>query len=148
MLRYLRFAAAIAFALLAVAFVALWVRSYYRFNDVSGRLGGRLYGMATLGGAMRLYLADPSLRPQQQEWRWASHEVVRLGPNMRRDLRFPTEWSGRMQGLQLPFWFLALSSLALATLIAFKPITSFTVRGLLIATTLFAAVLGLAVYAV
>jgi hypothetical protein len=46
----------------------------------------------------------------------------------------------------LPYWFLALSSLALAALLAFKPVTRFTVRGLLITTTLVAAVLGAAVY--
>ena len=50
--------------------------------------------------------------------------------------------------LLAPHWFLVASSLAIAILLAFKPITRFTVRGLLITTTLLAAFLGLAVYAV
>src|SRR5262245_35149801 len=37
MARYLRIAAAVVFALLALAFVALWVRSYYWIDEVNWR---------------------------------------------------------------------------------------------------------------
>jgi hypothetical protein len=39
MTRYARYAAAIVFALLAVGFVALWVRSYHWHDAVAGTIG-------------------------------------------------------------------------------------------------------------
>ncbi len=48
--------------------------------------------------------------------------------------------------LYLPHWFVAASSFGLAALFAFKRNWRFTIRTLLIATTLIAAALGLGVY--
>jgi hypothetical protein len=44
MMRYARYAAAMLFALLAAAFVALWVRSHYRQDSIICPFGFRARG--------------------------------------------------------------------------------------------------------
>jgi hypothetical protein len=148
MIRYARYAAAALFALLAVGLVTLWVRSYHRADAIAGAIGERNYfwvssnGVITAGDChdppsgwvWQSQLACPSPLP-----RWRNEVLSGLGFSF-----FNDSW-GLLIGM--PHWFLAASSLAVAALLAFKPITRFTIRGLLITTTLLAAVLGLAVYA-
>jgi hypothetical protein len=151
MLRHLRYAPAVAFGLLALAFVGLWVRSYTWVDTIIGPVGeARTFSWGSVNGIFATGVSG-NIRPE--EWtmqsyparprtvsRWQRGVLFGLG------FSYPNDSTG--VHFQLPYWFLALSSFALAGLLAFKPITRFTVRGLLITTTLLAAVLGLAVYAV
>jgi hypothetical protein len=147
MLRRLRYAPAVVFALLALAFVSLWVRSYTYMDGVGGPLGERFYGVATARGLLRLYLSHASLESNWGGWHWEAHHAISLADDTRWGFGYVSSVNGKVKSLYCPLLFLAASSLALAVLLAFKPITRFTVRGLLIATTLLAAVLGAVVYA-
>jgi hypothetical protein len=151
MVRYARYAPAVAFALLAIAFVGLWARSYRRVDILIGPLGEtRGFAMGSVNGVIAPGVS--SIR-RPEEWSMRSYPSrPRTVSRWQRGVLFGLGFSfaNDSTGLhfQLPYWFLALSSLALAALLAFKPITRFTVRGLLITTTLLAAILGLAAYAV
>jgi hypothetical protein len=152
----LRYAPAIVFALLALAFVGLWVRSYYVIDTAYGRVGeSRQIGWGFSRGLVTIRYADLG-RPIRkfQGWHFNSRPVE---PDAIAD----NGWSeqtyvgfGRVNGVlgvvnyYFPFWLPTLIAASLAAVFAFKPITRFTVRGLLVTTTLLAAVLGLVVYAV
>jgi hypothetical protein len=139
MMRYARYAAAWFFALAAVGFVALWVRSYFHFDQVYGPIGSLPVCLSSDSGAVMLHSSGEVFN----DWTVITFEPIGSPyPNL---LGF-TVLEG--YALRVPYWFLVASSLGLAALFAFKPITRFTVRGLLITTTLLASVLGLAVYAV
>jgi hypothetical protein len=57
------------------------------------------------------------------------------------------QWNyGGSRSIWFGVWFLAALSLALAALFAFKEFTRFTVREILLATTVVALMLGLGVY--
>ncbi len=150
--RPLRYAPAVAFALLALALVGLWVRSNYYLDRLRMPLGGNsTAGCSSYDGVIGCGWGDDPPYAAR-DWFFVSilaSETSRWD-NMRpkESLGFSAWWDGGLlgYGFSLPHWFLALSALVLATLLAFKPITRFTVRGLLITTTLLAAVLGLAVY--
>jgi hypothetical protein len=155
MLRYARYAAAVLFALLAMGFVALWMRS----RDTADLLicpvrGQHSIGLSSDEGVICAGVSHAH-PPDQTEWwainytdgdedgggfRWKRGVIGAFG--------FEIANYAQVSAISLPHWFLALSSFAVAGLLAFKPITRFTVRGLLITTTLLAAMLGLAVYAV
>ena len=152
MLRRLRYLPAVAFALLALAFVALWVRSFTVCETANLNPGGKYAFSATsYRGAVWVQRFDADRIADEAHWAWASIPAdviyIHAPGNGLLGLRLFREETGVVK-LSLPYWFLAASSLAFAALLAFKPITRFTVRGLLITTTLLAAVLGLAVYAV
>ena len=148
--RPLRYAPAAFFALLALAFVGLWVRSYYWRDSISGPLWGVRYECASHRGST-YFATHPTfdLGHSPVDWKLMSMRGVLFSGSTPRGgyLGFSVISRQAYRAMTLPHWFLAASSLALAALLAFKPITRFTVRGLLIATTLLAAVLGLAVYA-
>jgi hypothetical protein len=148
MLRYVRYAAALVFALLAVGFVALWVRSYWWSDKLGGSLGSCYMVLMTNQGIVSFdwsceMLSMPELHfesfpfdPRQTDWRdetFAGFGHSRLGT---------------FRGLYFPLWFLAATSLGLAALFAFKRAWRYSLRAILVATTLLAAILGLAVYAV
>jgi hypothetical protein len=158
MRRRLRFAPAIAFAMLALAFLVLWVRSYTYSDGVAGPIDK--YHTAGFDSCYGLIKGNLSKWPQGSRpfdrWFFASRaaaidrdgtEEWRKFTPLDLGLYLDTRPNDGF-GFSLPHWFLVISSFALAALLAFKPITRFTVRGLLIATTLLAAALGLAVYAV
>ena len=52
MLRPLRYAPALAFALLALAFVGLWVRSYYFHDSFYRYRSGKYLGVASWQGGL------------------------------------------------------------------------------------------------
>jgi hypothetical protein len=151
MLRHLRFVPAVAFALLAVAFVGLWVRSY-QACDCIRYIPSRDSAAITTSYKGMVWLMAFEAVPLTGELGWslssdpATDDLA--GVSATGGLGFSTHRSRRVGRVSIPYWFLTLLSLGLAALFAFKPITRFTVRGLLLTTTLLAAVLGAVVYAI
>jgi hypothetical protein len=148
MLRYPRYIPAVGFALLTLAFVGLWLRSYTWDDILLGTVGSNLgLQVESWDGVLTLMTYR---KPDWAGWKltgglsdvegWSVWQEPYLG--------FDYEGGGSGFVLAIPFWFIVPLLLALATFLAYKPITRFTVRGLLITTTLLAAVLGLAVFAV
>jgi hypothetical protein len=151
MLRRPRYLPAVAFALLALAFVGLWVRSYDYLESMRMPLGRRTLAGTSYDGVIGTVWGEEPPSPDLHKWSFESLHASSFSPRPRRSqvgpLGFTALHGPNKFGVMFPHWFLAAASLSFAALLAFKPITRFTARGLLITTTLFAAVLGLAVYA-
>jgi hypothetical protein len=157
MMRYARYAVAVLFALLAVGFVALWVRSYAWNDGIVGPIGGNHSASVShcQGIAMFDFRRWNVRSVPLEEWRWLSSDATALSEEM--------EWWKTCSLLRLgfiltvqpphqisasmPHWFLVASSLGLAALFAFKRTCRFSLRTILLVTTLLAAILGLAVWA-
>jgi hypothetical protein len=151
MARYLRIAAAVVFALLALAFVALWVRSYYYLDRVHVPAGGKaVLGFGSYAGntawgwgTKRIFAA--------RRWHLSSqHHSEVVGFNFRGKNSF---YGFNLDGngvthvrVTSPHWFLAAASGALAALFAFTRTWRFSIRAMLIATAVLAGVLGLIAY--
>jgi hypothetical protein len=151
MARYLRIAAAVVFALLAMAFVAWWVRSHFYLDAASGPIGKWYIFPSAIRGTVQLTYADSAIFVQlEKKWRFSSTPLNSMQPfsDYSKHTTFGFGVRRRSQDVSLffPIWSLAALSLALAALFAFKRTWRFTTRGLLIATTAIAAILGLIVY--
>jgi hypothetical protein len=148
MLRYARYAVAVVFALLAVGFVALWVRSYYWPDGYASTLLNSR-GLGALSSQGVLFL---SLTKGDGEFgtAWAISEAESESRRSVTGFRFYRKATSTYHDAvaSLPHWFLVASSLALAALFAIKRTWRFSLRTILVATTLLAAILGLAVWAV
>jgi hypothetical protein len=144
--RKLRIAWSVAWGLVAVLLIVLWVRSYYVFDFIS-RIDGNRFSM-TLGstaGALDFERVDMKLlrdvSPRNHGWRYKAAMPAPLPPGFR--------WRhvpslGTLQ-IQIPYWPLFIGVMALA---AFPGVAwRFSLRTLLIVTTLLAVLLGLAVWA-
>jgi len=156
MARYLRIAAAGFFALLALAFVALWVRSYHFYEGVSSPVGSSYFGaLDGCAGVFAVELSRHDVLPRYaREWNYRRiprDSIMdtlnkRVGQSV---LGTGILVEGKPSGgfvVMLPYWLAVALSLALAALFAFKKSWRFTIRGLLSATTVVAGVLGLIAY--
>jgi hypothetical protein len=151
MMRHLRYAPAVAFALLALGFVGLWVRSYTYSDASEGPIAKWQGGYHVTRGEIILAWGRPDAYTRVTEWKTYSFHVSRDRRPMKPTFlgfAFERHETLAWKYVYVPHWFLAALSFGLAALLAYKPVTRFTVRGLLVATTLLAAMLGLAVYAV
>jgi hypothetical protein len=157
MLRYLRIAAAVFFALLAIGFVALWVRSYTHKEHLMGMVTEeRFIAFHTHWGYLEFSThvegspKTASELPFKLYSKRVPHPIITyVHPDMPllRRLQFiyaSDERSGFAFGA--PYWFYTLIAGLAAVLLGIKLRWRFTVRGLLIATTLIAATLGLVAY--
>jgi hypothetical protein len=156
--RKLRIAFSAVCGVLCLLLILLWVRSYWWLDSLDGRLihpsrvqlksreGQLQYTAAPIPAkwelrSRRLSELDPELleiiRKQGLLWRWR-HQLWRWG---RDDFRGITK-------LYFPHWFVVVAFVVLGT-IPWLHRTSlrFSLRALLIATTLVAILLGLIVYA-
>ena len=151
MLRRLRIAASVFFAIACVALMGMWVRSYSSWDQIRGRISA-YYGFAVYTRPGRLALVE---RGQAwQEWSWE------LSSGLNRDrmdndslsavimplngLGFAaTPFTKDFHSLQFPFWFLVLTSGSLAMVFRAGWPMRFTLRSLFIATTFLAVVLGM-----
>ncbi len=151
MLRYARYTAAVVFALLAVGFVALWVRSYTWFDQIGGPFANQIAVFVSNRGLTGWGVTEGPRPQRHRDWTIGSHRYS--------DRPATSRWTGKTQfgfgviprdnfglmGLYLPHWFLAASSLALAALFAFERTWRYSLRTILVATTVVVAILGLAV---
>jgi hypothetical protein len=151
MLRYARYAAATFFALLAAGFVALWVRSYYNHDVVMWRISDtRALSVTSVRGKIIWHPFEATGLTKTLAW-----EASPLMPGdwSRFDAAVETgHWiyigGAEPEAFVVPHWVLAALSLALTALFTFNRTWRYSLRTILVATTLLAAVLGLAVYAV
>jgi hypothetical protein len=147
MLRYLRIAAAVVLAIVGWSLVALWVRSHYRADSLHQSFGphGTIELHSHRGVAGLLIELGNDDMELTGGWRLTSAAV---DPEPSSGSGFSLALDSQPAWATAPHWFLAACSFGLAALFAFKRTWRFTVRGLLIATTVLAAILGLAVYVV
>jgi hypothetical protein len=143
--RKLRIAWSVAWGLLAVLLVVLWVRSYWRI-DILFRTdgGGRMTTLRSLNG-VAIYQSYPlplwpSNGPAQAHgWKYICGLVPEKETEAFKWKRIP---GGRVIHLPMPLLLLTAAGIALAPWLRAR----FSIRTLLIATTLVAVVLGLAVW--
>jgi hypothetical protein len=142
--RKLRIAWSLGWGVTCVLLVALWVRSYWRADDLARFQGGNMYLVESAHGSLGLLCSRSLGAPNMGAFvtapldaTWYRHSVFgwdeTYDPNM----------------AYVPHWLLALLLLAPAGVPWMRGIPSrFSLRTLLIATTLVAVLLGLVVWLV
>ncbi len=144
--RKLRIAWSVVCGMLCLLLILLWVRSYWRFDYLCRLNRTPVYiGIESDTGLIALTWIDLRLRPRATQnlapgW---THSVLRpaVADNTRRRFQLAS-MSGFLQ-VVFPHWLLVIPTAAAATS-PWLP-RSFSLRTLLIATTLVAVVLGLIV---
>jgi hypothetical protein len=152
MARHLRIAGSVLLAVFAVALIALWVRSHHYRDQVFGTVGGTHYFFLfsewnVVTCAMeKIISADPlpawelAARPipfEPMNWGWRRGVLAGLG------FKYVSE-PDRVS-LAVPHWFLAAVSASFAATIYPKKSWRFSLRSMLIATTIFALAIAFGV---
>ena len=143
-IRRLRIAASVFFALMTVALCVLWVRSYWR-SDVVARsvAGGSYMEIKSICGGIR---ASRQSAGHDLPSFWGYRSSV-LGERYWPSTRISWGSRGSVGRIHFPHWLPVIVTMLIATL-CWKPIERrFSLRTLLIATTLVAVALGLGVWA-
>jgi hypothetical protein len=135
-----------------VLLIALWVRSYSTFDYAYGPfIGGKAFAANSINGRLSFSVHDPDWFPGARHWDWHStpssemeREVSLASPN---HFGFHFFLSSMGSSVTVPTWFAVAFAAALSAITVLPWKLRFTLRTLLIATTLVAVVLGLIVYA-
>jgi hypothetical protein len=156
MLRRLRISVSVLFAILAIAACVLWARSYGWVDYLGTNLFGSLrLSVISLDGRLTVSMDQLALPDQAfAQWYPADIRDVKM---TRADVDdrfsavagFGARWSVRplSTALLLPDWFVALSLAALASVSWPRWKFHFSLRTMLVATTVSAVLLGLIVWA-
>ena len=147
-LRLLRIAFSAVCGIICLLLIVLWVRSYRAEDRASGRLssvGIRLY--SSRGWLVLFKNSTPGAGPYEWDITLGSDYWLNP-PDARLQFALPLRFFGRstISNISLPHWVLAMASVAFATvpwLLHWQ--FRFSLRTLLMVTTLVAAVLGLIV---
>ena len=141
--RKLRIAWSVTFAIACVLLIVLWVRSYW-CHDALWRTNANNNVKGVSSSAGTIVMESLQLDPGIDSAGWH----FRTQPEDRTYRGFMWKSSGTYTRVGIPTWFLLILSVTLAA-IPWLPWWSnrFSLRTLLIATTLVAVVLGLIVYA-
>ena len=141
-LRYLRIAFAATCLISCVLLIVLWVRSYWWSDGVKAfYTPQRMWQLKSFGAGLHLYIGHYSGR--ESGFRVIS---VRATPIVSSP---PFDWAPLPElRLSIPHWCVLIALGAVSTFPWFGWSKRFSLRTLLVATTLVAAVLGLVVYAV
>jgi hypothetical protein len=136
--RGLRIAWSVEFGILCVLLIALWVRSYWSIDVLTGPdISNRLIVLNSNSSGITLASYE-SAHPAISSWR-----ITALSPltSRRSNFLFTIAKGPQVYGVQMPHWFAAtlFTALAAAPWIRFR----FSLRTLLIVTTLIAVGLGL-----
>jgi hypothetical protein len=139
--RRLRIAWSLFFALLTVALCMLWVRSYWRMDILAGRYAdiASIHGQMSIGGMPSLmslvavtdWKLEPGYTPVPG---YPPHSILGF---------YYDHPPSEPANLMVPDWFLVLISGTCAVVPWRKRRWAFSLRTMLLATTLIAAVLGL-----
>ena len=150
-LRQVRIAFAILFGIICVLSVVFWIRSYYRYQALFVKQNTTVYALGAYGGYM-----CASIRPAHSKsttWRindWPMDKnrgVVAQHAKSTNIFGFGGEkYHEGLAVLAVPAWFVSIGSGGASLLLWRRKTISFTIRNLLIATALVAALLGLIVY--
>ncbi len=139
--RKLRIAWSVMWAVVAVLLIALWVRSYWRLDALvisSNR------ALASVGGELETLVINQA--PAKSPRYLISGRVAPLLPPMHAFMGFGYEPMPVIPRVVVPYWFPILISGAVIALPWTCRTGQFTLRTLLIATTLVAIGLGLIVW--
>jgi len=150
--RKLRIAWSVFCGIACVLLIVLWVRGYYVLDFLRCRLPND-WGLQAVSTDGRLIFHTQQLNPTLHwpSWAWTSHKDQSSKDMFPRDpsvLGFQLERIPPNSRLQMPHWFPVAISAALSAAILLRQPYRFSLRNLLIATTLVAVLLGLIVYAV
>jgi hypothetical protein len=149
MKRRLRIAVSVFFALMAVVLCGLWVRSYSQYEMLVVPVGSEVdYDITSDRGTV--YLRRLTNVPN--EWDWPYYVNYNEFVQGRDDRTVSESWdldwdSDGNAWLTTPYWFWVLATATVSILQWARTRMSFSLRTMLIATTLVAVVLGLAVWA-
>ena len=149
MVRRLRIAVSVFFAVVGVALCVLWVRSYFTRDYLQLRPSeGRFFAISSREGIFGLSTWTKGM--QGNDWEFQSTPVTGLPP--KRNISNPVGVDifrsaefGSLGGV-FPYWLAVLISALIGIGTHWLP-SRFSLRTLLIAITLVAVALGLAVYA-
>jgi hypothetical protein len=139
MLKYLRIAVTACSLTACVLLVALWVRSYGWTYIIKGGI----YSLWLQEGHISLHASPYGLRQPWQQFSYETPESIREFYEHRSDWAYIVESNG--WNITIPHWFLGLLAAALATVPWIRWSKRFSLRTLLIATTLVAVALALVV---
>ena len=137
--RHLRIAFSAACLIVAVLLIALWARSYWR-NDAMLFTNARdvITGAGTTSGVVVSHRLQVDSGSSPRGWHYQSRPVTSVPE------QFYWDSTSTLRAIHVPIWFLCVVSLAFGTL-PWLPYR-FSLRTLLIATTLIAVLLGLVVW--
>jgi 4-amino-4-deoxy-L-arabinose transferase-like glycosyltransferase len=144
MRKYLKIAVTALSLAACLALVGLWARSYW-INDFATGPFRTSYqvGFSSIAGRLSAVIDDDSINPYVEEWVIWTYPptAVKRTPHWYVKLAFGSDFGS---GVTVPHWFPALifATIAAAPWLHWR---RFTVRRLLIATAIVAAILGLAV---
>ena len=148
MLKFTRLAAFVVLALLSVAFVAVWLRSFYRLDAGLGPcylFPERSLAVYSYAGKMDVGLLDDSMAVARPPWQLESCEVPQQFEQAAKKQKWyfravdRTEWE-----LSCPTWFPgATAGLLAIAVLRFN--RRFSVRSAMFATTAIALLLGMIV---
>jgi len=138
--RKLRIAWSVVCGIACVLLIALWVRSYTMLDQFIAQASSQRYvAIASNGGAIHLYTNKVNHYPT---WTWIAERT----PHLEYPPWIKLKWTPYVIQLYLPNWILLVLTTAVAAIPWVPWPRRFTLRTLLIATTLVAVVLGLVVW--
>ena len=152
MLRGLRIAASVFFAVATVIIAALWMRSYDRFDSVS-RVGRDAMvttftsDQGIVGIARSEYgTATKIIKPEWMVWGFLFEPQTPADVKRQREASLPHSrwWFKNIKkfSVYFPYWLLVLSICAVAIVLWIPWAWQFSIRTMLIATAVFAVMLG------
>jgi hypothetical protein len=140
--RKLRIAWSVGWGLLAVLLVLLWVRSFWHIDIIEIR---KPFPAVALGSGLETTLVRIYRQPMRSGWSFHSYSTRNQPKNEDAILGFSYVLSDYDLSITMPHWFVASFIAIVAVLVWFS--WRFSLRALLIATTLLAMLLGLTVFA-
>jgi hypothetical protein len=154
--RKLRIAWSVWCGVASVLLIVLWVRSYWEYDLVQGptSAGNLVFSSSWQGRIQGRIIPWPGASSRNKEWSWyptPAEDQKRLFERLNIDWELPPVFSVIIRksiwNVTVAHWLLVIVA-ATFTIVPWIPwSTRFSLRTLLIATTLVAVVLGLAVYA-
>jgi hypothetical protein len=138
--KWLRIAWSVCFEILCVLLIALWVRSYRLRDEVS--LSWKTF-LGSNSGTVYFHQAGIPLLLGEPHGRWFHFKAT----EPRKTFKWQPTYGGLPGGsIYFPHWFLVVLILTIAALPWIPWSTRFSLRTLLIVTTLIVVTLGLGVY--
>ncbi len=148
-LRYLRITFSATCLIACVLLIVLWVRSYHWVDEISYRGSNTRYGVQSAGGTVAIYRYVEDPIPYESDFGWfvSNFKTDEIGFNHISTMGFVWAYvPSQLCDVGMPHIFLATVA-SIASIVGALPWIRwrFSVRTLLIATTLIAVLLGLIV---
>lgn len=146
--RRVRIVVSLFFALVAMTFAVLWVRSYHYIDIVSSNIKNTPQRLEAMSGCGLVCLE--AWHPDRPIWgKWSVYREriqvkATFADQFRETTKFRGEASSDRHRIILPYWFLVTTAAGIAVTPFVLP--RFSLRTMLIGTTLIAGVLGAAVW--